>query len=325
MQATATRALAAYGGEWEDRGGNYPRPFGGSGLADSVLREPRRCSVLETTHLLSDWVCHCMAKISSAVKRALLNIPLRHPSPMRIPRSGEAGAAVNCYTTRVIRGADESLLADSADGNTINCLQWDGDRYSIEKKIDFDDLLGGRFEFTHYHGLNTTIYSGWMDLALGYFFKIPYILAALHAAYHRVAQGFYNRKKFVTKQRIDLLKVVLNAQLGGRDWVSSLAVMSLIHTDRWYLHPDHEREHRRIDFYLKKLAETNDLVRSGGNYQISGQGVAAIEIYEEQERKHGESIYGQRRMFWLTIVIALLTLVQSGLVRLPPILDLTNP
>lgn len=77
-------------------------------------------------------------------------------------------------------------------------------------------------------------------------------------------------------------------------------------------------------FYLDKLAETNDLVKNGIDYQITGHGVAAIELYEEQERKHGESISTQRRMFWLTIVIALLTLVQAGLVKLPPLLDLTK-
>lgn len=163
-----------------------------------------------------------------------------------------------------------------------------------------------------------------MELALGRIFRVPYIKAKFHSAYHSLAQGLYNRRKLVTKQRIDLLKTILSAQLSGRDKLSSLSVMSLIHTDRWYLHPNHEMEHHRVRFYLDKLAETNDLVKNGIDYQITGHGVAAIELYEEQERKHGESISTQRRMFWLTIVIALLTLVQAGLVKLPPLLDLTK-
>lgn len=261
----------------------------------------------------------------ASVKRALLEIPLHRACPDRIPRSGDAGAAVDCYSTRVIRGEDDYLLVRSIDADVCNCLEWDGSRYSIESKFQFAELLKHRFEFVHFHGLCTTTYSGWLDLALGRVFRLPYIKARIHFAYQNFAQGLYNRRKLITKQRIDLLKVILAAQLNGRDRLSSLSIMSLIHTDRWYLHPNHEDEHHRVQFHLEKLAETKDLIKSGIDYQISGQGVAAIELYEEQERKHGESISTQRRMVWLTVLIALLTLVQSGLVRLPPLLDFTKP
>ena len=265
-----------------------------------------------------------MGKIVATMKRALLKIPLRRPSPDRIARSGDAGKAVNCYTTRVMRRVGEPLIVESANGDMLNCLEYDGDRYSIRTQVNFSDVVGEEFEFTHHHGLCTTTYFGWLDLALGHIFRFPYIKAKLYSIYHGLAQRLYNRRKLVTKQRIDLLRIVLAAQLDGRDKLSSLSVMSFIHTDRWYLHPNHEGQHHRVQFYLEKLAESKDLVKNGIDYQITGQGVAAIEVYEEQERKHSESISSQRRMFWLTIVIALLTLVQAGLVKLPALLDLTR-
>lgn len=52
--------------------------------------------------------------------------------------------------------------------------------------------------------------------------------------------------------------------------------------------------------------------------------VRMIEEYEEQERKHTENVKMQGRMFWLTLTIALLTLVQAGLVKLPPLFDFTS-
>lgn len=231
---------------------------------------------------------------------------------------------MDCYTTRVIREGADSLLVQAVNGEICECLEWDGDRYSIQKKVAFSDLLAHRFEFIHFYGLCTIWYSGWMDLALGRIFRLPYIKAKLHFAYDNLTQGFFNRRKLVTKQRIDLLKVILSAQLNGTEGLCSLSVMTLIHTDKWYLHPNQEDEHLRVQFYLDKLVETKDLVKSKFDYQITGQGIAAIELYEEQERKHGESISTQRHMFWLTIVIALLTLVQTGLVKLPPFLDLTK-
>lgn len=187
-----------------------------------------------------------MKKFAATIKRALLDIPLRRPSPDRIPRSGEAGMAINCYTIRVMKEGSAPLIVESADGNTLNCLEYDGDRYSIKSQVNFNGLLGSKFEFTHYHGLSTTIYSGWLDLAIGRTFRIPYVKAWAYFAYNNLSQGVYNRRKLVTKQRIDLLKVILDAQLNGIDRLSSLSVMSLIHTDKWYLHPNSDDQHHTV-------------------------------------------------------------------------------
>lgn len=265
-----------------------------------------------------------MKKFLRNIKRLLLAIPLRRPSPDRIPRSGEAGMAVNCYTTLVTRTEAGPLIVKSANGDVLECLEYDGDRYSIEKEFKFDDLLNEKFEFRHYHGLATTTYTGWLDLALGHIFRVPYIKVWLYYKRDGIAQGLYNRRKLVTKDRIEILQAILNAQLNGKDKLSSLTVMSIFHSDRWFLHPNKDAEHSKIKLYLDALVETNELRISDFDYQITGHGIAAIELYEEQERKHSESISSQRRMFWLTIVIALLTVVQAGLIKLPPIIDLVD-
>ena len=116
--------------------------------------------------------------------------------------------AVNCYTTRVIREGNDPLIVESADGDTLNCLEYDGDRYSIKSTFNFYDLLNNKFEFTHYHGLSTTIYSGWLDLTLGRLFRFPYIKVWIYTKYNNLSQGLYNRRKLVTKQRIELAPLV---------------------------------------------------------------------------------------------------------------------
>ncbi len=257
-------------------------------------------------------------------KRRLLKISLGRPAPKQIPRSGPEGAAANCYITRVLRKSGEPLIVESADGDTLHCKEFDGERYATNAQYELKSLVKEDFEFTHYHGLATTTYSGWLDFALGRIFKIPYVKAWLYFKKADFLQSLYNRKKLVTKQRIDLLKTILDAELNGTDRLSSLSVMSLIHTDMWYLHPNGDDHHRRVEFYLNALAETNDLRKAGIEYSITGQGIEAIERYEEEERKHSENIGSQRKMFWLTIVIAALTLVQAGLIKLPALLDFTK-
>ena len=99
--------------------------------------------------------------------------------------------------------------------------------------------------------------------------------------------------------------------------------MTPLYTDKWVFHPDQDSERRKLKFYLESLVDTGELKIVNYKYVLTGHAVRAIEEYEEQERKHTENVKIQRRMFWLTLAIALLTLVQAGLVKLPPFIDLT--
>ena len=263
--------------------------------------------------------------LSKKIKKYLLNVALQRPAPQTIPRSGFRGEAVNCYVVRVFSGNDvDALIIEASNGDKFNCLKFDGETYSIKSQHSFADLLDRKFEFTHFHGLATTTYYGWLDFAIGTIFRIPYIKTWFLNTKNKISQYIFNSKKLITKQRIDLLKVILDSQLNGSKIVSSHSVITLIHTSKWYLHPNWEEEHNRVKFYLDALAETKDLTKTRDDYSITGQGIAAIERYEEEERKHSESIANQHRMFWLTLAIAALTLIQAGLIKLPALIDLTN-
>lgn len=258
------------------------------------------------------------------IQRKLLDIALNRAAPARISRSGAQGEAVNCYITQVFRKTGQQLVIESISGNMLNCLEYDGNRYSIQSTHTFESLVNEKFEFTHYYGLATIIYSGWLKFALGRIFKLPYLQVWFIFKKTDLLQFIYNRKKLVTKERIDLLKVILLAQLDGAHHVSSLSVMSLIHTDMWYLHPNKHFYLNRVEFYLNALTETKDLLKIDGDYAITGQGIEAIEHYEEEERKHSENIGSQRGMIILTFVIMTLTLFQTGIVKLPILLDFTK-
>ncbi len=222
-----------------------------------------------------------------------------------------------------MRRASEPLIIESAIGETLECLAFDGEKYSINANVQFSEILDEPFEFTHFYGLATITYNGWRDLAIGQIFRLPYIQVWVQRQRSRLSQGFYNRRKLVTSDRMDILKAVLDTQLNGSDQVSSLDVMTAIHSIRWYLHPNNKVEHDKVKLYLHALADTGE-VRGQFNYRITGKGIAAIELYEEQERLHAKSMSSQRKMVWLTVVIVLLTIVQAGLVKLPPLLDLSG-
>ena len=66
--------------------------------------------------------------LSKKIKKRLLNIALKRPTPERISRSGVEGEAVNCYVVRVFNGNDvEALIIESSNGDRLNCRQFDGE------------------------------------------------------------------------------------------------------------------------------------------------------------------------------------------------------
>lgn len=265
-----------------------------------------------------------MKKAKEKIILMLLKHILKRASSDKIPRSGNEGERVNCYTAIAYKDHEGLIIRYYSEGYLV-CLKHDGRKYSIQTKITFSELMDYEVKIIHYYGLNTITYFSWLELARGMAFRLPYITSWLLTKKEWFLQGLFNRKKLVTKDRIEILRAILNANLDGEIKITPLSIMSIIHSDRWYLHPNRELELSKIELYLEALSDTNELKRTNHmQYDITGHGISAIEIYEEQERKHTDNISNQRRIFWLTIVIALLTFVQAGLIKMPSIIDLTN-
>ncbi len=66
------------------------------------------------------------------------------------------------------------------------------------------------------------------------------------------------------------------------------------------------------------------LKKVNGDYCLTGHALSLVEERSEQERKHKQSIKIQWLIAILAFVTALLTIVQAGLVKLNPLLDLTK-
>jgi hypothetical protein len=138
-----------------------------------------------------------------------------------------------------------------------------------------------------------------------------------------VDQYFFNKKKLVTKQRIDLLRLLVERRLDGHKAESPVDLMTALYSIKWVLHPERDTQKERVRFYLDSLVSTGELSKLDHRYELTGKALQAIEVYEEQERKHTESIKAQRAMFWLTMAIALLTAAQADLIKFPTLLDLS--
>ena len=257
-------------------------------------------------------------------KKTLSKI-LKNCCESRIPRSGNSGRKVNCFVVSIDNNSAPYLLVQSLEDESFRCLEWDNDHYSIERNIDLKWLNLKELVIIHYYGLATIQYNGLIDYLINQALFLPYIKIHTKRILEYTNQFHFNKKKLVTKQRNELLKLLLELSLEGESKHSPPDLMSGLYSLRWVLHPDGERVLSQLEFHLDALVDTGELARSGGAYVLTGFGVRAITEYEEQERKHTENVKMQSRTLWLTTIITLLTLIQAGLIKLPTLIDLSTP
>lgn len=262
-----------------------------------------------------------MSPIAVRLCRIALPAVLGRACESRIPRSGENGARVNCYVTAIDRANDPYLIALGLSGDTLACIEWDGSSYSIDRTIPLASLKLSDIRITHYYGHSEVQYSGLLDYLQSRVAPWPYLKIHVVRRLGGIGQYLFNKKKLATKQRNDLLKFLIERTLDGEVEHEATDLMTELYSIKWVLHPHGDAQQRKLEFYLDSLVETGELRRANYNYIVTGFALRAIEQDEEHERRHTENVKMQWRMFWLTLAIVALTVVQAGLIRLPALVD----
>jgi len=263
-----------------------------------------------------------MNRFSSFLRKYVLYGILARACKASIPRSGKEGAQVNCFIVTVDQGNKPYLVVRGADGDDLICKEWDGSCYQIERRSRFNDFRLSDFRITHYYGLDTIEFNGIIDYVLNRISRWPYIKIHVYRFFDGFSQYVFNKKKFYTKQRMELLKFLVGRALDGQIEHNPIDLMTGLYSLRWFLHPQGIEQQRRVEFYLDSLVASGELKRDSYNYVVTGLALRTIEAYEEQERKHTENVKMQWRMFWLTVAVAAATVVQAELVKLPTLIDL---
>lgn len=257
--------------------------------------------------------------------RWLLNRLIAKACEARIPRSGKRGEEVNCYVVALDRGDSPYFIATAINGDRLEGLQWNGSAYADSATLSIKDLENGRLNITHYYGLSEITYDSIYDVAWNYVTKLVYLKIKAYQHIDSTYQYFFNKRKLITKRRMELLRLMMDDQLDRtHNGISSLDLMTKIYSMRMFLHPTWEVQHQKVELYLESLVMSGELNKVNEEYVVTGQAISTIEKYEEDERRHTEAVKLQKRMFWLTIVAVIFAIVQSGFIKLPTIIDLSK-
>ncbi|MDF2183162.1 hypothetical protein [Neptuniibacter sp. CAU 1671] len=126
------------------------------------------------------------------------------------------------------------------------------------------------------------------------------------------SQFLFNKKELVRSERIEVLKIILEKELDQRQYeISSVALSSLLYTEKWVFHPDKSRQQRYNDLLLRSLHESGDLEKTKYGFRLSSKALVTIARYEEDQKKHRENISQANSMKWLTLALIFVGLIQA--------------
>jgi hypothetical protein len=243
----------------------------------------------------------------------------------RIPRYGKEGEKVNCYVVALDREGSPFFVATGYSDQTLTGVMWDGHSYANDCSLGLQELENGKLRVTHYYGLSEVTYDNIYDIVWHYITKLVYLKIHLYRHISSTHQYFFNKRKLVTKKRMALLQFMMDDQLDRtHDGISLLDLMTKLYSISWVLHPSGDEEQKKLELYLNSLVASEELRKVNDEYVVTGKAISTIEKYEEEERRHTEAVKLQKMMVVLTIILALVAIVQSGLIKLPTLLDLSN-
>jgi hypothetical protein len=242
-----------------------------------------------------------------------------------IPRSGEEGEKVNCYVVALDREDSPFFVAVDYKGQILKGLKWNGYSYADDYSLDLAELENGKLRVTHYYGLSEIRYDNIYDIVWHHLTKLIYLKINLYRRIDSAHQYFFNNQKLVTKKRMELIVFMMNDQLDRtHNGIDPIDLMTKLYSINWVLHPSGDQQQRKLELYLDSLVSSGELGKVNNEYVVLDKAISTIERYEEEERRHSEAVKQQRYMVVLTIVLVLVGIVQSGLIKLPTLLNLSK-
>lgn len=259
------------------------------------------------------------------IKKWILRKLLSNTCPTPIPRSGNAGKQVNCYSLSLYEGDVPVLLIRSVDENCLSGLHFEGGGFRANASVPHSLLDGTTIRIEHYHGLVTHTYSGLIDYVLHewtFFYKLQSIYAL---AKHYVPQFFFNKRKLQLPKRMAILEAIIAKQSEEPSKAfSSLDLMSYMYSLRWYLHPQRTEVRKKMDLYLASFEASGELLQSRqrSEYLITGKAIATLEQYQIETARAKDARTSNTWILRLTALLAFFAAFQSGLIKSPTWIDL---
>jgi hypothetical protein len=266
-----------------------------------------------------------MLKLKRFILIWLLKPLLAKKCPANLSLFGKEAEKRNCYYVFLLSNGERNVVVESIDSYGICGKQYDGNSFSKDSLISFESLNSIDIEIVHHYKLNRILYKGLFDFFIYGKTKIQYLILYVHILSYKCSQFIYNRKRLVTIQRLELLKALVDNHIekDGKG-IGLIDIMTKLYSIRWLEHPDSDSQEKKLSLYLDSLVDSGELTKDSTDYYVTRKAILTLEKYEEDERRHRNQIRLQIMMVILTGLLALIAMIQTEIIKVPTILDLTD-
>ncbi|MDP2030486.1 MAG: hypothetical protein Q8K12_12675 [Thiobacillus sp.] len=200
------------------------------------------------------------------------------------------------------------MLADALHPAGVEGRWVDADSFVLPACIPNDILHPAQFRCTHFIGIYEFKYHSALQLLIHEFLLLP----RFDIWRDKLTQYFFNKQRLVRKERINVLRLILEATVRERRFtISSVSLASRLYSNRWVFHPDKDEMLSYCTLLLDSLASSGDIVDERGSYRFAPQALSTLAQYEEDERKHRDMIRQQSALKWLTVALVVVGLIQA--------------
>lgn len=249
-------------------------------------------------------------------KTKIIEKLLHKSCPASIPRSGDKGKAVNCYSISLYAGDIPLLLVDDINQHGFVGMYFESDRFNSRVSIPFSLMYGVSVRIEHYYGLYTHTYSSTIDYCLHEWTGFYIVQTFFAWARHAIPQFVFNKVPLQLPSRMKILEKVIAKQSAAPNNVfSALDIMSYTYGLRWYLHPQKTEVRQKMNLYLDSFVASGELLKVASDYKITGQAIATLEKYQIEVARAKSDSRNQKAIVVLTTVLAIFAGLQANIIE----------
>lgn len=192
-------------------------------------------------------------------------------------------------------------------------------------EFKISDISNFTLEIEHVMKNRGIVFDGEFDFLLNKITQFKYIKNALHNRKVEKEQRKFERAQLILKSRMEILEFLVEHFCKGGKPMTLQQVMSATVHNRWVFHPDSKHKQQRLSLLLDSLVLSEDLILDEKKlYRVAPKSIETIEKYRESNVKHRQIIILQKNMLIVTAILAVFSVIQSGIIKFATIIDLAE-
>lgn len=240
----------------------------------------------------------------NCLEKFLLKQIIRHSCPDKYSLTSKR---IQCYEIYLKISKNEYLLyvkeVNSKGFSGIHLNNQDGQRDNA--CVPFSCMSDITIEIKTFIGLWEFTYTSAFQCVLNdwtYLNRLPVIR-------EEMAQFFFNRRDLALKEKINVLKVLVEEYI--EDPTVSFSeenLLNIIHSPRWSRHPDSAKQLAYARIILNSLKESGeiqedeDTLSAGYLYKLTGKALTTLETYNREKKRHNQI----RNLTFALVVVGLI-------------------